>query len=89
MSLNDVSLKGRNNPSQLTPRTQLKQVRIHGQRGGTIVLIGTVCPCQIAGSYGQNCSLGTTEKGYVFGVMTDSKRYALAFIMHGKECGNG
>jgi len=81
----DVSLKGRNDPSQLTPRTQRKQVRMHGQRGGTVVLIGTVWSCQIAGCYGLGCSLGTIGRGFVFGVMADSKRYALALIMRGKE----
>jgi len=51
------------------------------------VLVGTVCPCQIAGCYGLICSLGTVEIGYVFGVKADSVGFALALIMHGKECG--
>jgi len=57
---------------------------MHGQRGGTVVLTGTVWSCQIDGYYGLGCSLGTVETGFVFGVMADSKRYALALNMHGK-----
>jgi len=60
---------------------------MHGQRGGTVVLIGMVWLCQIGGCYGLGCLLGTVGRGFVFGVMADSKIYALALIMHGKEWG--
>jgi len=81
--------QGRNNPSQLTSRTHLKQVRTHGQRGGTVVLLGTVWPCQLAGCYSQTCSLGSVEIGYVLGVKAYSKGIALALIKHGKGSEEG
>jgi len=79
----------RNNPSQLTSRTQLKQERTHDQRGSTVVLLDTVWPCELAGCYGKTCSLGTVGIGYVFTVKADSKGIALALIKHGKGCEKG
>ena len=51
------------------------------------MLLGTVCPCRLAGCYDLICSLGTVEIGYVFGVKVDSMGFALTLNVHGKECG--
>ena len=81
----DVSLKGKEQPKSTHTKNARKQVRMHGQRGGTVVLVGTVWPCQIPSCYGLSCSLGTVGRGYVFGVKADSKGIVLALIMHGEE----
>jgi len=78
----DVSLKGRNNLRQLTPRTQRQHVRMHGQRGGTVVLKGTATPCQIISCRSLRCTLSMVGRSFVFGVMADSVRCTLALNMY-------